>query len=133
MNHKINFKETFKDLVSAYANWDEATQEILITKFKSSNILFRVEVNDDLQWDDSTVEGFSKAPTVIQTYKIFFGEELVFEGERWYGKELIDPTHTGLGGRWEVIRVDDGGSDPALEILEEFAMYVDEPNVPDWK
>lgn len=133
MSNKINFKKTFNDLVIAYANWDEATQEKLLEKFKNSENIFRVEVEDDVQWDESTIEGFSEAPTVIQTYKIFFGNELVYEGERWYGKELIDPTHTGLGGRCEVIRVDEGGSDPALEILSEFKIFVDEPDVPDWK
>jgi len=133
MSNKINFKKTFKDLVSAFADWDETTQKKLIEKFRNSENTFRVEVEDDTQWDESTIEGFSEAPTVIQTYKIFFGNELVYEGERWYGKELIDPTHTGLGGRWEVIRVDEGGSDPALEILEEFDIYVDEPDVPNWK
>jgi hypothetical protein len=133
MSNKINFKKTFNDLVTAYANWDETTQEKLIQQFKNSENIFRVEVEDDVQWDESTIEGFSEAPTVIQTYKIFFGNELVYEGERWYGKELIDPTHTGLGGRSEVIRVDEGGSDPALEILSEFKIFVDEPDVPDWK
>ena len=133
MSNKINFKKTFNDLVTAYANWDETTQEKLIQQFKNSENIFRVEVEDDIQWDESTIEGFSEAPTVIQTYKIFFGNELVYEGERWYGKELIDPTHTGLGGRSEVIRVDEGGSDPALEILSEFKIFVDEPDVPDWK
>lgn len=133
MSTKINFKKSFKDLVSACADWDETTKEKLIEKFRNSENIFRVEVEDDIQWDESTIEGFSEAPTVIQTYKISFGNELVYEGERWFGKELIDPTHTGLGGRWEVIRVDDGGSDPALEILEEFEIYVDEPDVPDWK
>ena len=133
MSNKINFKKTFNDLVTAYANWDETTQEKLIQQFKNSENIFRVEVEDDVQWDESTIEGFSEAPTVIQTYKIFFGNELVYEGERWYGKELIDPTHTGLGGRSEVIRVDEGGSEPALEILSEFKIFVDEPDVPDWK
>ncbi len=133
MSNKINFKKTFNDLVTAYANWDETTQEKLIQQFKNSENIFRVEVEDDVQWDESTIEGFSEAPTVIQTYKIFFGNELVYEGERWYGKELIDPTHTGLRGRSEVIRVDEGGSDPALEILSEFKIFVDEPDVPDWK
>jgi len=133
MSNKINLKKSFKDLVSAFANWDETTQEKLIEKFRNSENIFRVELEDDVQWDESTIEGFSEAPTVIQTYKIFFGNELVYEGERWYGKELIDPTHTGSGGRWEVIRVDEGGSDPALKILEEFEIYVDEPDVPNWK
>ena len=133
MSNKKNFKKSFKDLVTAYANWDETTQEKLITSFRSSDTFFRVEVDDDLQWEESTIEGFSEVPTVIQTYKIFFGNELVYEGERWYGKELIDSTHTGSGGRWEVIRVDEGGSDPAIEILAEFKIFVDEPDVPDWK
>ena len=67
MSNKINFKKTFKDLVSAFADWDETTQKKLIEKFRNSENTFRVEVEDDTQWDESTIEGFSEAPTVIQT------------------------------------------------------------------
>ena len=47
MSDKINFKKTFNDLVTAYANWDEITQEKLIEKFKNSEKVFQVEVEDE--------------------------------------------------------------------------------------
>ena len=133
MNEKINIKQVFKDLVTAYDEWDDDAKESLLEKIRNSKKIFRVEANEDIQWDESQIEGFSEAPTVIQKYEIFLSNELVFEGERWFGKEIVDPTHSGLGGRWEVIRVDEGGGDSALEILEEFEIFVEEPNVPDWK
>lgn len=133
MNQKINSKQVFVDLVTAYDGGDDAIKESLIKKIRNSKKTFRAEVDADIQWDESQIEGFSEAPTVIQTYKIYLGNEIVYEGERWFGKEFVDPTHTGLGGRWEVIRVDERGDDSALEILEEFEIIIDEPNVPDWK
>jgi hypothetical protein len=46
---------------------------------------------------------------------------------------MIDPTHTGMGGRWDVIRVDDGGDGGVFALLENFELEVEAPEVPAWK
>ena len=46
---------------------------------------------------------------------------------------MIDPTHTGMGGRWDVLRVDDGGDGGVLELLANFGLGVEAPDVPAWK
>jgi hypothetical protein len=133
MKKTENLKEIFDELVTAYEEGDEAAKESLTKKIKESGKSFRVEVDDDLQWEESQVEGYEEAPTVIQTVEVFLGEVLVYEDQRWYGSEMVDPTHTGLGGRWETIRVDGGGDDVVVELLEDFGETIDEPDVPPWR
>jgi hypothetical protein len=58
-------------------------------------------------WEESVVEGFSEFPIVTQWFKVFLGDDLVYEGQRQFGSSFEDPTHTDLGGRWVAIRVDD--------------------------
>ena len=127
-----NLKNIFGELVEAYQDEDDA-KESLSKKIKDSGKHLRVEVKDDLQWEESQVEGYEECPTVIQSIEVFLGDELVYEGERCFGSEKVDPTHTGLGGRWETIRVDEGGQDGIIELLEDFGHPVDEPDVPPWR
>jgi hypothetical protein len=69
----------------------------------------------------------------VQSITVFLGEDLVFEMERWFGSEKVDSTHTGLGGRWQTIGVDEGGHAGLIELLEDFCHSVDEPDVPEWR
>ena len=128
-----DYKDLFCRLVEAYEEWDEEIIKSLTTELKESGLKLRTEVSEDLIWEESQVDGFTKAPLVIQTYKVFLGNEEVFEGERHYGSEMIDTTHTGMGGRWDVLRVDDGGDGGVLELLENFGLGFEAPDVPAWK
>ena len=102
-------------------------------KIKDKEKKIRVDVDDVLQWIESQVDGYLQCPVVIQTINIFIGKELVCKLKREYGSEYIDPTHTGLGGRWTTLRIDEGGGDAVLEILSDFGHTVEEPSVPPWK
>ena len=89
-----DYKDLFCRLVEAYEEWDEEIIKSLTTELKESGLKLRTEVSEDLIWEESQVDGFTEAPLVIQTYKVFLGNDEVFEGERHYGHEMIDPTHT---------------------------------------
>ena len=133
MSASENLKDIFGKLVGAYGDCDDAAKVFLTKKIKDSGKHLRIGVEDDLQWEESQVEGYIEFPTVIQSIEVFFGNELVYEVERWFGSEKVDSTHTGLGGRWQTIRVDDGGHDGIIELLEDFGHPVDEPDVPPWR
>lgn len=128
-----NLKETFNSLVEAYEEMDDDAKGSLIQKIENSKKIMRVEFDDDLQWEESQVEGYEAYPIVVQSITVFLGEESVYEFERWFGSEKVDPTHTGLAGRWVTIRVDDDGDNGISELLEDFGLSLDEPDVPPWK
>jgi hypothetical protein len=117
----------------AYEEWDDEDKKSLAKKIKDKEKKIRVDVDDVLQWIESQVDGYLQCPVVIQTINIFIGKELVCKLKREYGSEYIDPTHTGLGGRWTTLRIDEGGGDAVLEILSDFGHTVEEPSVPPWK
>jgi hypothetical protein len=128
-----DFTDLFCRLVEAYEEVDKEKIRSLTTELKEYRLKLRTEVSEDLIWEESQVDGFTEAPLVIQTYKVFLGNDEVFKGERHYGSEMIDPTHTGMGGRWDVIRVDDGGYGGVFALLENFGLEVEAPEVPAWK
>ena len=128
-----NLKNTFGELVKAYDDADDDAKESLAKKIKDSGESLRVVIDEELQWEESHVEGYEECPTVVQSITVFLGEESVCVVERWFGSEMVDPTHTGLGGRWEAIRVDEGGHEGLIELLEDFGHSVDEPDVPEWR
>ena len=127
------FNDLFEKLVGAYVDWDESAKEILSQKIKDSGKNLRITVNEDLQWEESQVEGYRECPIVIQSLEVFLDDELVYECARWFGSEKLDSTHTGLGGRWVTIRVDEGGQEGIFDLLEDFGCSVDEPDVPEWR
>jgi len=102
-------------------------------KIRNSGKSLNVVVEDELDWEESKVEGFLECPMIDQSITITWGDESVYEVVRWFGSEMVDPTHTGLGGRWETTRVDDGGHESLIELLEDFGHSVDDPEVPDWR
>jgi hypothetical protein len=133
MSTAENLKNTFGELVEAYDDADDDAKESLAKKIKDCGKNLRVVIEDVLQWETSQVEGYEEYPMVVQSINVFLGEESVCEVERWFGSEMVDPTHTGLGGRWEAIRVDEGGHEGLIELLEDFGLAVDDPDVPGWR
>ena len=117
MSATENSKNIFSELVEAYDDADDDAKESLAKKIKDSGKSLRVVIEDELQWEESQVEGYEECPMVVQSINVFLGEESVCEVKRWFGSEMVDPTHTGLGGRWEPIRVDDGGHEGLIELL----------------
>ena len=132
MTSAKNFRDEFTKLVAAYGKWDDDEVKLLKESLTSSGKSLRVETVDDLQWEESESDAYEECPLVVQRFTVFLGDEIVYEGERWFGSELEDPTHTGTGGRWATIRVDDGG-DEAIEAIEDFGLEVDWPDVPAWR
>ena len=133
MSATENLKNIFGELVEAYNDADDEAKESLAKKIKDSGKSLRVVIDDELQWEESQVEGYDECPMVVQSITVFLGEEPVCVVERWFGRELVDQTHTGLGGRWETLRVDEGGHGGLIELLEDFGHSIDEPDVPEWR
>ena len=133
MSATENLKNTFGELVEAYDDDDGDAKELLAKKIRDSGGSMRVDIGDDLRWEESQVEGYEEWPVVVQSITVFLGEDTVSEVERWFGSEKVDSTHTGLGGRWQTIRVDEGGHAGLIELLEDFGHFVDEPDVPEWR
>lgn len=100
-------REDFLDLVAAHEADDEDAIERMSERLRGLGGPLRLVVEEDTSWEESVVEGFSEFPVVTQSFKVFHGDDLVYEGERQFGSSLEDPTHTGLGGRWVTIRIDD--------------------------
>jgi len=128
-----NLKNIFGELVEAYNDADDEAKESLAKKIKHSGKSLHVVIDEELQWEESHVEWYEECPTVVQSITVFLGEESVCVVERWFGSEMVDPTHTGLGGRWETLRVDEGGHEGLIELLEDFCHSIDEPAVPEWR
>ena len=133
MSATENLKNLFGELVEAYNDADDEAKESLAKKIKDSGKSLRVVIDDELQWEESQVEEYDECPMVVQSITVFLGEEPVCVVERWFGSELVDPTHTGLGGRWETLRVDEGGHEGLIELLDDFGHSIDEPDVPEWR
>jgi predicted RNA-binding protein with EMAP domain len=133
MSATENLKNLFGELVEAYNDADDVAKESLAKKIKDSGKSLRVVIDDELQWEESQVEGYDECPMVVQSITVFLGEESVCKVERWFGSEMIDPTHTGVGGRWETLRVDEGGHGGLIELLEDFGHSIGEPDVPEWR
>jgi len=133
MSATENLKNTFGELVGAYDDSDDDAKEPLAKKIKDSGKSLHVVIADELQWEESQVEGYEECPMVVQSITVFLGADSVCEVERWFGSEKIDSTHTGLSGRWQTIHVDEGGHAGLIELLEDFGHSVDEPYVPEWR
>lgn len=131
MSTNESLKDIFEKLVNAYDDRDEDEMESLTQTIKESGKEMRVVIDDDIEWEESRVEGYTECPIVRQSIQVFLGDELVYEGERSFGSELVDSTHTGLGGEWGTIRLDDE-QDGIIELLEDFGQSVDDPDVPPW-
>jgi hypothetical protein len=92
--------------------------------------LLRLEVEEDTSWEESELDEYDEFPVVTQSFKVFLGKDLIYEGERQFGITLEDATHTGLGGEWVTIRIDDERHISAEDALEELGLEIDWPDVP---
>lgn len=130
MARETDPREDFRDLVVAYEADDESAVERLTERLRSSAQPLRLVLEEDASWEESVVDGYSEFPVVTQTFKVFLGDELLYEGERQFGSALEDPTHTGLGGRWVTIRVDDEEHVLAERALEHLGLEIEWPTAP---
>jgi hypothetical protein len=130
---KINFLEVFERLVEAHDNLDDAEIQACKDILSASGHTIRVEVSEDIEWEESVSPEYEECPVVTQTFKVYLGDELLHEGYRMFGSELVDPTHTGAGGRWETIQVDMGDEKQTIEALEDLGHEIEWPDVPEWR
>ncbi len=131
--NKINYQEVFERLVEAHDSLDDAEIQACKDIFSNSGQKIRVEVSDELDWEESVLPEYQECPVVTQTFKVYLGDELLYEGQRMFGSELVDPTHTGSGGRWEAIQVDMGDENRTIEALEDLGHEIELPVVPEWR
>lgn len=130
---KIKFPEVFERLVEAHDNMDDAEIQECKDIFTTSGRTIRVEVTDEIDWEESVSPEYEECPVVTQTFKVYLGDELLHEGQRMFGSELVDPTHTGAGGRWQSIQVDMGDENRTVEALEDLGHEIEWPDVPEWR
>jgi len=131
MTRNSNPREDFLDLVAAHEADDEDAIERMSERLRGSGQPpLRLVVEEDTSWEESVVEGFSEFPVVTQWFKVFHGDDLVYEGERQFGSSLEDPTRTGLGGRWVTIRIDDEEHVVAERALEDLGLEIEWPTAP---
>jgi hypothetical protein len=123
-------REDFLDLVAAHEADDEDAIERMSERLRGLGDPLRLVVEEDTSWEESVVEGFSEFPVVTQSFKVFHGDDLVYEGERQFGSSLEDPTHTGLGGRWVTIRIDDEEHVLAERGSEDLGLEIEWPTAP---
>lgn len=130
MNKKLNPREGFLDLVRAHETEDEDAMQRIGEQLRSSGQPLRLVVEESTSWDESLVEGFSEFPVVTQSFKVYFGDDVLYEGVRSFGCSFEDPTHTGLGGEWVTIRIDDSEHAMAEQALEDLGLDLEWPTVP---
>jgi hypothetical protein len=113
---------------------DEGLSEKLFAAYeqlKQAGIAFSLAITETTDWEDSAVEGYSKAPTVKQDCKLAINNCIVAEWQRSYGSELVDYTHTGSGGNWTTLLLDIERQD-IEDMLEIIGICIIEPDVPQW-
>lgn len=130
MTGNSNPRENFLDLVRAHEVEDEDAIQRSSEQLRASGQPLRLVVEEHTSWEESVVEGFSEFPVVTQSFKVLLGDDLVYEGERQFGSSMEDPTHTGLGGRWVTIRVDDEEHVVAERALEDLGLEIEWPTAP---
>lgn len=129
---KINFAEVFERLVEAHGNMDDSEIQACKDIFTASGRTLRVLISDETEWEESVLPEYEACPVVTQTFKVYLGDELLYKGQRMFGSELVDSTHTGSGGRWEAIQVDMGDENRTIEALEDLGHEIEWPDVPEW-
>ena len=130
MTQNSNLRKDFLDLIAAHEADDEDAIKRMSERMLRSEQPLRLLVEEDTSWEESAVEGFSEFPVVTQSFRVFNGDDLVYEGERQFGSSLEDPTHTGLGARWVTIRIDDEEHAAAERVLEDLGIEIEWPTAP---
>lgn len=127
------YPKFFERLVNAYRHQDESEMQICKDLLGTSGKQLRVEILEDVEWEESVSDQYEECPLVTQIFKVYLGDELLYEGHRLFGSEIVDPTHTGLGGRWLPIQVDMGDEDAVVDALEDLGIEIESPDVPAWR
>ncbi len=78
-----NLKNIFGELVEAYDDDDVDAKESLAKKIKDSGKSLRVVIDDELQWEESQVEGYDECPMVVQSITVFLGKEVEVSADRY--------------------------------------------------
>lgn len=73
---KINFLEVFERLVAAHDSMDDAEIQACKDIFTASGRPIRVEVTDELEWEESVSPEYEECPVVTQTFKVYLGDEM---------------------------------------------------------
>ena len=128
-----NHRQEFSDLLAAYENGDDEAIAKFKDQIQAAGESLSVAIEDDLEWEESMVDCYTECPVVNQHFTVSLGGTAVYEGYRQFGSSLEDPTHTGMGGRWATIRIDDEGHATAEEALEDLGVEIDWPDVPTWR
>ena len=126
-------KDVFKRFVAACVEGDDLEAEACKKLLLRAGQSIKVETSDELEWEDCASSGYEECPLVTQIFKVYHGDELIYEGQRLFGSEPVDPTHTGLGGRWQTIQVDIGDENRTIDALEDLGLEVEWPAVPEWR
>lgn len=126
-------KDVFKRFVASCIDGDDLEAEACKKLLLTAGQLIKVETTDELEWEDCVSPGYEECPLVTQIFKVYHKDELIYEGQRLFGSEPVDPTHTGLGGRWQTIQVDMGDENRTIDALEDLGLEVEWPDVPEWR
>ena len=131
MNQYSEIK-VYKTLLELSENMDDEIESIY-EDAKEAGYELNIKTSEEIEWEESEIEGFSEFPVVTQTLRLFIKDTLVAEWERRYGIECIDYTHTGLGGNWEPLRLDNEDGYEIEEMLEYVGIEIPLPDVPEPK
>jgi hypothetical protein len=122
--------QDFLDLIAAHLVDDEDAVIASSERLLALGEPVRLEIEEETAWEESAVDGYREFPVVTQRFKVLIADRLLYEGERLFGCSLEDPTHTGLGGRWVTIRIDDQTHRAAEMALESLGREIEWPSVP---
>jgi len=130
MSTQAIMKNSFLDLVAAYEADNNSAVAQISGQIRSLDKPVSVIVEEEVTWFEAVDDETWEFPLVLQTFKVLQGGQVVYEGERQFGSEFEDPTHTGLGGRWVTIRVDNYEHGVAERALESCGLEIEWPSTP---
>lgn len=123
-------QNSFLQLVAAHEANDERAIDQISGYLRSLDRPISVIVEEDVTWLEAVDDENWEFPLVTQTFKVLHQDQVVYEGERQFGSEFEDPTHTGLGGRWVTIRADNCEHVAAERALESCGLEIEWPSAP---
>lgn len=118
---------SFLQLVAAHEANNERAIVQISAYLRALDKPISVTVDEEVTWSESVNDETWEFPLVKQTFKVLQGNRTVYEGERQFGSEFQDPTHTGLGGSWVTIRVDNLEHVLAEKALESCDLKIEWP------
>ncbi len=130
MTDYLGLSGEFSALLVAYDSDDDLAIEVIRNRILKTEKKMSLAIDESTTWEESVVDGFKEFPVVCQRFRVLIGEEVVYEGERLFGGSIEDPTHTGAGGRWTAIRIDENEHGTAERVIEDFGIEFKWPDVP---